>query len=61
MKIENTQHYTPEECDKINDIHRQMGFKFVLKSEGTCENGGLRQVAKICLNSLWDKFGQRAG
>ena len=59
IKFENTQSYTQEECDKINEAHRAMGFKFEVKPENTQKNKGLRQVAKICLNSLWGKFGQR--
>ena len=34
-------------------------FDFEIKPEDTCENSGLRQIAKLCLNSLWGKFGQR--
>ena len=36
-----------------------MGFTCVIKPEETCKNNGLRAVAKLCLNSLWGKFGQR--
>ena len=38
-----------------------MGFSFEIKPENTLKNPGLRQVAKICLNSLWGKRGQRCG
>ena len=51
---------TQEECDTINKYHADLGFKFVIKPENCKTNGGLRQVAKICLNSLWGKFGQRS-
>ena len=37
-----------------------MGFKFEIKYEGTRKNPGVKQLAKICLNSLWGKFGQRS-
>jgi hypothetical protein len=60
MKIKNTKAYTQEECDEINKTHRDMGFTFVIKPEETCKNKGLRAVAKLCLNSLWGKFGQRS-
>ncbi len=60
MKVENTRRYTQEECDDINREHKKIGFDFVVKPENTEKNLGLRQVAKICLNSLWGKFGQRA-
>jgi hypothetical protein len=37
-----------------------LGFTFEAKSEDTCKNPGTKQLAKICLNSLWGNFGQRA-
>jgi len=37
-----------------------MGFNFEIKSENTRKNPGMKQLAKICLNSLWGKFGQRS-
>ena len=39
--------------------HKRLGFNFEIKPEDTIKNPGLRQVAKICLNNLWGKFGQR--
>ena len=60
IKIENNKHYTPEECERINKSHKQLGFNFEIKSDDTCKNPGMKQLAKICLNSLWGKFGQRA-
>jgi hypothetical protein len=60
IKIENNKHYTPEECDRINNSHKKLGFSFEIKSENTCKNPGMKQLAKLCLNSLWGKFGQRA-
>jgi hypothetical protein len=60
MKIENNKHYSPEECNRINSSHKKLGFTFEVKSEDTCKNPGMKQLAKICLNSLWGKFGQRA-
>jgi hypothetical protein len=61
MKIENSGVKNQEECDEINDYHRKLGFDFEIKPENTVQNKGLRQIAKICLNSLWGKFGQRCG
>ena len=61
MKLENSGVKTQEECDKVNEYHKRLGFKFEIKPEDTVKNPGLRQVAKICLNSLWGKFGQRCG
>ena len=58
MKIENTKRYTEYECNTINENHKLLGFNFEIKPEDTCENPGLRQIAKLCLNSLWGKFGQ---
>ncbi len=59
MKIENNKTLTQEECDKLNDSHKRMGFNVVIEPQNTCKNPGLKQLAKICLNSLWGKFGQR--
>ena len=61
MKIENSGIKTQTECDEVNDYHARLGFNFEIKPEDTADNPGLRQVAKICLNSLWGKFGQRCG
>ena len=61
MKIENTGVKNQQECDEVNAYHNRLGFNFEIKPENTIDNPGLRQVAKICLNSLWGKFGQRCG
>ena len=61
MKIENSGVKNQEECEELNAYHKRLGFSFEIKPENTCKNPGLRQVAKICLNSLWGKFGQRCG
>ena len=49
-----------EECKRMNESHKQLGFNFEVESQNTCKNPGMKQLAKICLNSLWGKFGQRA-
>ena len=41
----------------INDYYNNQGIK--LDYEKIIKNKGLRSVAKLCLNSLWGKFGQR--
>ena len=61
MKLENSGVKTQEECDEVNEYHKRLGFNFEIQPENTVQNPGLRQVAKICLNSLWGKFGQRSG
>ena len=48
IKIENNKHYTPEECERINKSHKQLGFNFEIKSDDTCKNPGMKQLAKIC-------------
>ena len=35
LKIENNKHYTEEECNKINESHKKLGFTFEIKSENT--------------------------
>ena len=53
MKIENTQEYTKAECDAMNQQHKDLGFDFIIDSEDTKKNKGLRAISKLCLNSLW--------
>jgi hypothetical protein len=59
MKITNTKHYTQEECSNLNKSFEAKGLNICIKSEDTCDNPGLRGVAKLFLNSLWGKFGTR--
>ena len=59
MKIENSGVKNQAECDAVNEYHKRIGFSFETKPENTIKNEGLRTVSKICLNSLWGKFGQR--
>ena len=59
MKTENTQFYTPEECEEINKGFQDKGLDINIVSANTCDNPGLRGVAKLFLNSLWGKFGNR--
>ena len=61
MKIENSEVKNQKKCDEVNEYHKRLGFNFEIKPEDTIKNRGLRAVAKICLNSLWGKFGQRTG
>lgn len=61
MKIENSEVKNQKKCDEVNEYHKRLGFNFEIKPEDTIYNPGLRAVAKICLNSLWGKFGQRTG
>jgi hypothetical protein len=60
MKIENSGKMTQEECQEVNKYHKDLGFDFEIKPENCKKNPGLRMISKICLNSLWGKFGQRA-
>jgi hypothetical protein len=59
MKIENTKKDTQQECDKINHDMKNQGLDIAITPENTSENSGKRMMAKICLNSLWGKFGQK--
>ena len=58
MKIENSGVISEEECDEINKYHVGLGFDFKICCSDCKMNKGLRQVSKICLNSLWGKFGR---
>ena len=49
---------TEEDKDKyISKYHEEQGIK--LDKHKIEYNAGLRAIAKLCLNSLWGKFGQR--
>ena len=41
-----------QECDEVNAYHNRLGFDVEIKPGHTMHNPGLRQLAKICLNSL---------
>ena len=60
MKTCNSGVKTAEECEKLNEEHRRLGLNIVIKPEETANNPGMKAIAKLCLNSLWGKFGQRA-
>jgi hypothetical protein len=60
MKIENNKHLTEAECEDLNKSLKAIGLNFQVHSNNTRKNPGLKQVAKLCLNSLWGKFGQRS-
>ena len=60
LKVENSGEKTQEECDEVNKAHKDLGFEIEIKPENTSKNPGLRAIAKLCLNSLWGKFGQRS-
>jgi hypothetical protein len=60
MKIENSGVMTDEQCHEVNKYHENLGFTLKIKKEDCKNNPGLRMISKICLNSLWGKFGQRA-
>ena len=51
---------TAEQCEKLNEEHRRLGVDIVIQPEETSNNPGMKEIAKLCLNSLWGKFGQRA-
>ena len=47
------------ECREVNEYHKRVGFDFQVEPSKCKKNPGLRMISKICLNSLWGKFGQR--
>ena len=59
MKTQHGGVKTAEECQHLNEAHRQLGLNIVIRPEETCKNPGMKEIAKLCLNSLWGKFGQR--
>ena len=51
---------TEEECEQLNKEHKQLGLDIVITPGETSDNRGMKEIAKLCLNSLWGKFGQRS-
>jgi hypothetical protein len=50
-----------EECNELNKSHTALGLDIHISPGETSKNPGMKQIAKLCLNSLWGKFGQRSG
>ena len=61
IKIQNNGFLTPEQCNEINESHKKKNLDVHIKSEDTKSNPGMKALSKLCLNSLWGKFGQRSG
>ncbi|KAK7605181.1 hypothetical protein V9T40_007039 [Parthenolecanium corni] len=57
IKLETSPHSYESNEAYARDIKEKMGIDLDLKNIG--ENPGKRALAKLCLNSLWGKFGQR--
>ena len=57
MKLETSPHSYESNEAYARDIKEKMGIELDL--ENIKVNPGKRAVAKLCLNSLWGKFGQR--
>jgi len=57
IKLETSPHTYPTDQAYADDIRAKMGID--LDIERIRVNPGKRAVAKLCLNSLWGKFGQR--
>ena len=61
MKTGNSGVKNAAECDLLNKEHQRLGLTIHINPEETAKNPGMKQMAKLCLNSLWGKFGQRSG
>lgn len=59
VKMENSVK-NPEDCETIYQENLTAKFPIELNKSKMTYNAGLRFIAKICLNSLWGKFGQRS-
>ncbi|KAL4101205.1 hypothetical protein QTP88_021225 [Uroleucon formosanum] len=57
IKLESSKHNNSSDKEYIKSIFDKMGI--LLDKYKICDNPGRRAVAKLCLNSLWGKFGQR--
>ena len=47
------------ECAAFNQTCAEQGLRISITPDETSRNPGLKALAKLCLNSLWGKFGQR--
>ena len=47
---------TSEECQQLNGAHRQRGSSIVIQPDETCKNPGMKEMSKLCLNSLWENL-----
>ncbi|KAL4088768.1 hypothetical protein QTP88_023852 [Uroleucon formosanum] len=56
IKLESSKHNNSSDKEYIKSIFDKMGI--LLDKYKICDNPGRRAVAKLCLNSLWGKFGQ---
>ena len=57
IKLKTSPHTFSTNQEYVRDIKQRMGIS--LDVNNIEENPGKRAVAKLCLNSLWGKFGQR--
>ena len=60
MKTCNGGVLSEDECNKLNVEHKQLGLDILISPNETSNNPGMKEIAKLCLNSLWGKFGQRS-
>ncbi len=60
MKIENSEAYTPEQCEAINKGFKDKDLNIVVDSVNTRCNKGQRAIAKLLMNALYGKMGQRS-
>jgi hypothetical protein len=58
MKTCNSGVLSVADCKEINRFHKEQGLNIHIRSKETCLNPGLKTMSKLCLNSLWGKFGQ---
>ena len=60
MKTCNGGVLSKEECDKLNHEHKQLGLDILISPNETSNNPRMNEIAKLCLNSLCGKYGQRS-
>ncbi len=58
IKLETSPHNYASDLECAQAIKKELGID--LEIAKLAPKHGKRAVAKICLNSLWDKFGQRS-
>ena len=49
------------DCDELNKYHTDLGLDVNISPGETSKHPGMKQIAKLCLNSLWGKLDNVAG
>ena len=54
IKICNSGVKNSAECEQLNKSHTDLGLDIQISPDETSKNPGMKQIVKLCLNSLWE-------